>query len=160
MPRYQARGLGRSPALNRRGACLLIPRTLVFRDGYPAPPGDANREGTAFRGRGKTTLSFLSSHTILRRACCPLPTSCNATRGSRMPLARGCPAFPWSERSRRFRQGREPPQASQSERWGRGGGNSCRNKERQAFLRARLPRGVTGTLPLNRNVVALRALSF
>ena len=36
LPRNQARGLGGSPAPGRCGACLFIPRTLVFRDGCPS----------------------------------------------------------------------------------------------------------------------------
>ena len=51
IPRNQARGLRRSPAPLWRGACLLVPTRSSFVTGTPAPPGDANREGTAFRGR-------------------------------------------------------------------------------------------------------------
>ena len=60
----------------------------LFVTGTPAPPGDANREGTAFRARYVTTStsvrslshSVLISYTTSReiRACYPLATSCIA----------------------------------------------------------------------------------
>ena len=101
---------GEAPHQRRCGACLLVPTRSSFVTGTSAPPGDANREGTAFRGRYVTTstsvrslshsvlISYTTSHEV--RACYPLATSCNATRGSGMPFTRGCP--PSSGRNARY----------------------------------------------------------
>jgi len=145
MPRYQARGLRRSPASYRRGACLLIPRTLVFRDGYPSTfrRCESRRNSLPRTDKG----AFVSSNPPVRiRACYPLPTSCIATRGSGMPLTRGCPAFPWSERSRRFRRGRDPLERSVSESGrGRGGGDALDEiRSDMLFLGRGLARGGNG----------------
>ena len=54
MPRNQARGVRRSPASYRRGACLFIPRTLVFRDGYPSASRRCESRRTSLLADGKS----------------------------------------------------------------------------------------------------------
>ena len=58
MPRYQARGSWKSPAPRRRGACFLIPRTLVFRDGYPSTSRRCESRRNSLPRTGNPRLSL------------------------------------------------------------------------------------------------------
>jgi len=66
MPRYQARELGRSPAPGRCGTCLFIPRTLIFRGGYPSP---SRRCESRRNSLPRTARHDLCIHEELRSLC-------------------------------------------------------------------------------------------
>ena len=79
-PRNQSRGSWRSPASRRRGACLLIPRTLVFRDGYPSTSRRCESRRISLPRTGNPCLFHPRSRGD--KGALPVGDSHNATRGT------------------------------------------------------------------------------